>query len=146
MFNKINNNVSFKGVYIFPNINNLKEKNREKAGCFAKIAGQVFPSNDIFLGADEKGELYMRVQKSNPLHLLLDNEIAQKMDMNPIQLAALINLVTAYKYAHDKLWGIPEAYILDKTNNIDDMDIMDVSYQFCRSIDLFNKTHKEIES
>ncbi len=146
MINKINNNISFKGVYFFPTINNMSEENKAKAGVFAKIAREAFPQNDIFLASDNNGELCMRVQKSNPLHLLMDTEIASMMGMTTIQLADLINLITAYKSAHNKIWGREEAYILDKTENINDMDAMDVSFQFCRIIDLFNKTHKDIES
>ena len=146
MINKINNNISFKGVYFFPNINNMSEKNKSKAGVFAKIVRETFPCNDIFLGADECGELYMRVQKSNPLHLLMDEEIARRLNLSPIQLAHLINLLTDLKSAQNKIRGIQEPYVLDKTEHIDDLDELDLTYQFCRVIDLFNKTHKELEN
>ena len=146
MINKINNNISFKGVYLVPSINYLNETNKHKAGIFAKIAKQAFPQNDIFIGADKDGELCIRVQKSNPLHLLMDTEIAAKMNLTPIQLASLINFITDYNSAHNRLWGIHEPFMLDKTENINDMDMMDVSFQFCRVIDLFNQTHKELEN
>ena len=144
MLNKVNNNISFKGVYFFPNINNMSDENKAKAGAFAKVAKQAFPQNDIFLASDNTGELYMRVHKANPLRLLLDQEIAAMMGMTTIQLAELINLVIAYKSAHDELWGKEDPYVVDKTENINDMDAMDISFQFCRIIDLFNKTHRDI--
>ena len=146
MLNKINNNISFKGIYLYPNINNLNTENKAKASEFAKVARQAFPQNDIFLGADANGELFMRVQKTNPLHLLMDEEIAKKMNLTLRELAGLIDITTSYQAVHDEVWGIKRAYILDKTENINDMDTMDLSYQFFRTIDLFNKTHKEVEN
>ena len=144
MINK--QSVSFKGVYCLPDINNLSDKNKAKVGVFAKLATQNFPANDIFLGADESGELYMKVQKANPLHLLMDEEIAARMNISPIQLAYLINFLSDLKSAYNNNHGIQQPCVMDKTDNIDDMDAMDLSFRFCRVIDLFNKLHKDVES
>ena len=129
MINK--QSVSFKGVYCFPDINNLSDKNKAKVGVFAKLATQNFPANDIFLGADEIVPL---------------EEIAARMNISPIQLAYLINFLSDLKSAYNNNHGIQQPCVMDKTDNIDDMDAMDLSFRFCRVIDLFNKLHKDVES
>lgn len=145
MINKMNN-VSFKSVYYTPSINFLSEKNKAKVEDFAFVANLNFPNNDIFLASDPSGELYMRAQKSNPLHKLADTEIAALMKMSLPELVELINLTTAFKSAHNKVWGIQESYVLDQTKNLNDMDSSEVAFQFGRTIDIFNKTHKEAEN
>lgn len=140
------NNVSFKGIYYVPSIKYLSDKNKEKVQDFIIAANSHFPDNDIFLSSDESGQVYMRAQKANPLHKLADTEIAAKMNITLPQLVDLINLTSALQSAHNKVWDIKEPYALDATKNIDEMDSMDLTFQFCRTIDLFNKTHKDLEN
>ena len=146
MLDNIKSNFSFKGVYLYPNINNLSDKNKQKANEFIKIAQKTFPQNDIFLCTDESGEIQMRAQKSNPLHLLVDSEVASQMKMSLTELVSLINFTEYFKSAHDKLWNKEEPYVLDQTTNIDYLDSTDLTYQFCKTIELFNQTHKDIEN
>ena len=99
------NNISFKSVFLFPSINNLAEQNRQKVDKGIKVTQDLFPQNDVFLGADEQGELTIQVQKTNPLKYLLEPDIAEHINLNPQEILALINVVTMLQASYDKLWN-----------------------------------------
>ena len=70
MINKINNtsgnNISFKRVVPTPALINLSKSNAEKLNVAIELINNYYPHNDVFIGADNKGELVYQIQKVDP--------------------------------------------------------------------------------
>ena len=85
MINKLNN-ISFKGVYFLSNIYDINPENRVKVAKTVQKIDDMFPENDVFLGANQNGDLTVQVQKTNPLKYLLDPDVMEKLDISFEQL------------------------------------------------------------
>ncbi len=137
------NNISFKSVFLFPSINNLAEQNRQKVDKGIKVTQDLFPQNDVFLGADEQGELTIQVQKTNPLKYLLEPDIAEHINLNPQEILALINVVTMLQASYDKLWNKKQPLLTDKTTHIDKMQDIEVIKKITDTVIDFNEKYQE---
>lgn len=137
------NNISFKSVFLFPSINNLAEQNRQKVDKGIKVTQDLFPQNDVFLGADEQGELTIQVQKINPLKYLLEPDIAEHINLNPQEILALINVVTMLQASYDKLWNKKQPLLTDKTTHIDKMQDIEVIKKITDTVIDFNEKYQE---
>lgn len=137
------NNISFKSVFLFPSINNLAEQNHQKVDKGIKVTQDLFPQNDVFLGADEQGELTIQVQKINPLKYLLEPDIAEHIDLNPQEILALINVVTMLQASYDKLWNKKQPLLTDKTTHIDKMQDIEVIKKITDTVIDFNEKYQE---
>ncbi len=137
------NNISFKSVFLFPSINNLAEQNRQKVDKGIKVTQDLFPQNDVFLGADEKGELTIQVQRTNPLKYLLEPDVVECINLKPQDIFALINLAIIAQASHDKLWNKKQPLLTDKTDNINKMEDIEVIKKITDTVIDFNEKYKE---
>ena len=137
------NNISFKSVFLFPSINNLAKQNRPKVDKGIKVTQDLFPQNDVFLGADEKGELTIQVQKANPLKYLLEPDVAEHINLRPQEILALINVVTMLQASYDKLWDKKQPLSTDKTIHIDKMQDIEVIKKITDTVIDFNEKYQE---
>lgn len=139
-------NISFKSVYLFPSINNLSEENKPKVHDGIKMINKYFPENDVFLGSDEKGELTIQVQKTNPLVHLLDPDVAQHINLSPKELVSMITAIVAMQEAHKNIWGETTPTFNDRTKNLNSMSCGDVVMHIKNTILEFNEKYKDLSN
>lgn len=142
MINKINN-ISFKGVFFDQSINNMKPANFEKLKLPVKMCSELYPDTDVFMGSDNKGELFVRVQKGEPLLNLLDDEVLDVINVSPKELVALVTAAIQAKYAHNSLYNIKEPFVTDCTKNIDELESVEIAYKLNRLIKDFRQIHQK---
>ncbi len=136
-------NISFKGIFLFPTIEKVTPENRSKVDQGMRMAEQFFPNNDVFLGGTDKGELTIHVQKKNPLHYLLDPSVAQAINMPDEQIYAYVNDAIMMQMTHDELWGEKPPYQDDVTSGIDKMKPKDVVMKLHDVLTEFNQKYPE---
>ena len=105
--NKINN-ISFKRAAATPSLLNIEPSNAQKLDVAIEVINKYYPQNDVFLGADEKGELVYQIQKADPSIELFDTDVLTKTRTNPQELLSLINLARLYKTAYNTIHNIKE--------------------------------------
>lgn len=137
------NNISFKQLYMFPTIAAVSPENKPKVNTAIKMVGDFCYQNDVFLGSDEKGELIIQVQKSNPLVHLLDPEVANKIDLDPKDLLAMINIATSFQLQHMMVHNEKPQVVVEKTKGINHMDDSEVALKIKETIEAFNKKYQE---
>lgn len=142
MIQKTNANLSFKKAYILPSIENIKPENGRKVDAARKMIDFFFPENDVFIGADARGELNYHIEKNNKLMYLSEPEYYEKMNLNIDEFVDLVQFVNIFNYNHKALWGKTEI-LIDKTKNLSKMSTLELLTQFSEKIDEFNKKYNK---
>lgn len=140
IMNKINN-ISFKRAAATPSLLNIEPSNAQKLDVAIEVINKYYPQNDVFLGADEKGELVYQIQKADPSIELFDTDVLTKTRTNPQELLSLINLARLYKTAYNTIHNIKEPVEKYKTKNIDRMTDLDIAKSINYSLLEFNKKY-----
>ena len=138
--NKINN-ISFKRAVAIPSFLNIKPSNAEKLDVAIEVINKYYPHNDVFLGADEKGELIYQIQKADPYVALFNADVLIKTRINPQELQSLVNLCKFYKATYNNIHNIKEPVEKYKTKNIDRMTDLDIAKSINYSLLEFNKKY-----
>lgn len=142
MINKTNN-VSFKRVIVDDSIVKMNPNNIKKLEISSELCQKYFPKNDVFLMADDSGELVYQVQRANPLFHLLEPDILEKAGLALDEMGAMINAVISLKIFDDALHNKTEPNIRNCTDNIDNLDAVDVAFQIRDTISEFNEKYPE---
>lgn len=145
MINKINNtsgnNISFKRVVPTPALINLSKSNAEKLNVAIELINNYYPHNDVFIGADNKGELVYQIQKVDPSIELFNTDVLAKTRINPQELLILQNFCKFYKFTYNKVHGIKMPAEKYTMTNIDKLSSINIAYAIKYSLDEFNKKY-----
>ena len=145
MINKINNmsgnNISFKRVVPTPALLNMPQSNAEKLDMAIEMINKHYPQNDVFIGADDNGELVYQIQKADPSIELFNSDVLAKTKVNPQELATLLNLCKLYKAVYNRIHNIKEPVAKYKTNNIEKLSPQHIAMGIKYSLDEFNKKY-----
>ena len=76
---------------------NIKQSNAQKLDIAIEVINKYYPQNDVFLGADENGELVYQIQKADPYIELFNADVLMKTGINPQELQSLVYLCKLYK-------------------------------------------------
>lgn len=144
MINKLNN-ISFKGVYFLSNIYDINPENRVKVAKTVQKIDDMFPENDVFLGANQNGDLTVQVQKTNPLKYLLDPDVMEKLDISFEQLVALLNFNSASKSLNDFIWDKKRPIAFEQIENVENLDIDDLAAKIQDTVSMFNQKNKDFK-
>lgn len=128
---------------MFPTINGIDIDNRPKIDESIKLIKTQCQNRDVFLGADEKGELTIQVQRTEPLMQLLDPEVAAHIDLNPKEMLALITMAMNAKAQHINTYNEKLPVFRSKTKGIDKMDGKQIAMKIQETIASFNEKFKE---
>ena len=142
MIQKTNANLSFKKAYILPSIENIKPENGRKVDTARKMIDFFFPENDVFIGADARGELKYHIEKSNKLMNLSEPDYCKEMNLDIDEFVNLVHFINLFNYSHKILWG-KEEILVDKTKNLSKMSTLELLTQFSEKIDEFNKKYNK---
>ena len=138
--NKVNN-ISFKRAAATPSFLNIKQSNAQKLDIAIEVINKYYPQNDVFLGADENGELVYQIQKADPYIELFNADVLMKTGINPQELQSLVYLCKLYKAAYNNIHDIKEPAERYKTKNIDKMTALDIAKSINYSLIEFNKKY-----
>ncbi len=140
MINKVNN-ISFKRAIPTPSLLNVNLTNTKRLDVAIELINKFFPQNDVFLGADETGELVYQIQKADPYINLFDMDVLTKTRTNPQELISLVNLCRVYKAAYNTIHNIKVPAERYKTQNINKMSSVDIAKCVKSSLEEFNKKY-----
>lgn len=105
----------------------------------------MFPENDVFLGANQNGDLTVQVQKTNPLKYLLDPDVMEKLDISFEQLVALLNFNSASKSLNDFIWDKKRPIAFEQIENVENLDIEDLAAKIQDTVSMFNQKNKDFK-
>lgn len=103
MINRVNNNISFKGVYLLKSAIRAKDEDTHK---FVPVLdmGDVYPHNEIFLGLNSKKQVYIEVHKTDYTPAIMDEEIFKQSNLTAEEYIAMTsfatNMKSSYKILH----------------------------------------------
>ena len=141
------NNISFKRAIGLPSIYNMKPENMAKLDTTINVCNSFFPNNDVIFGADSNGELVYEVIKTFTLLNLMHPKVLENIKNIKIEdLSNLVLMAAAMKDAHNKLWNLKEPFLRQKTDNIDNMDDLEIAYEVRDAVMDFNDLHPEDEN
>ena len=145
MINKVNNmpgnNISFKRVAPMQSLLNLEPSNIDKLNVAFELINTYYPHNDVFVGADDNGELVYQIQKADPSIELFNSDVLAKTKVNPQELATLLNFCKLYKATYNRVHGIKIPAEKYTTTNIDKLSSINIAYAIKYSLDEFNKKY-----
>ena len=131
------NNISFKRAIGLPSIYNMKPENMAKLDTTINVCNSFFPN----------GELVYEVRKTFPLLNLMHPKVLENIKNIKIEdLSNLVLMAAAMKDAHNKLWNLKEPFLRQKTDNIDNMDDLEIAYEVRDAVMDFNDLHPEDEN
>ena len=144
MINRINTNISFKKAYVDPAVEvYYSNENINKINNAAEMVDTLYPNLDVFFHADTENRVIYQIQKSEPLMALLDKDIFPRVNVKIEDLIALINFKILFNDIHNKLWNKKIPFMLETSEDLNNMDEMDLASEVHYSICNFNRMHPE---
>lgn len=133
--------ISFGLTYLKPNIINMTPENREKLEHSYGL-GQINP-NDIFMGADKKGNLTLDITRCTPYDYLAANMLIPPTPDNVADYKFYKACDKLKRYLHGPAYPV-EKYVI---KNLKDKPKEIIAFEIQDKIDEYNHVHaKSFES
>ncbi len=145
MINKINNtsgnNISFKRVFTTTSLANIDLPDLKRLDAAIELINKYYPQNDVFLGADETGELVYQIQQADPYIELFNADVLAKTKIDPKELLSVLKLCRLYKDVHNKIYNIKEPAERFSTIRINELSSEYIAMGIKCALDEFNKKY-----